>query len=336
LRRPFTDSPNAAQSRDGLFDRPKRAEQARVSSHGFRQSLERGSTRARHPEFAQVRPSKTLSRGKDMRKLEATVVLFPYRLAMERNELPSEAASSSDADLLAEDGPNGQFKTVPSARRPQPGTLRDQGRKQRISREMSANRFDVRTKIEHSAHAADDGGQETDLRKSDPHAEAMALRQMRNLDGSHKVANLNRSQVAAVPDNFNAGDRTRSQVGEHGIPIIGWTIPEQERDSPAQARTACGVFSPQTTRRTMKEIPKRLIEPPHAAESRCERDFNHGHPSFMNELLREKDAAGLCHCNGRRPQMLYEQSPELASAYAKTRGQGFNPVTIAVKRAIGN
>jgi hypothetical protein len=59
--------------------------------------------------------------------------MFPYRLAVECNKLPGETACSGDADLLAENGPHGQFEPIPSARRPQPGTPRDQGRKQRIA-----------------------------------------------------------------------------------------------------------------------------------------------------------------------------------------------------------
>jgi hypothetical protein len=262
--------------------------------------------------------------------------MFPYRLAVECNELPGETACCSDADLLAEDSPHGQFEAIPSAGRPQPGTPRDQRRKQRIAREMSANRFDVRAKIEHSAHSTHNIGQETDLWKSDPNTEAMALWQMRDLDGSDKAANLNRSPIATVLDDFNTGYRSRLQIGEHGIPVIGRPKTEQQGDSLTQTRRACRGFSPQSTGRTMKEIPKYLIKPPHAPKSRCERNFNHGHSRFMNELLGEKHAAGLCNCDGRGPQMLHEQSPELASTYAETCGQGFDAITVAVKRAIGN
>ncbi len=250
--------------------------------------------------------------------------------------MPGETASGGDADLLAENRPHGQFEAIPCAGRPQPGTPRNQGRKQRIAREMSADRFDVRAQIEHSAHSTHNRGQEADLWKPDPNAEAMTLRYVRDLDGSDEAANLNRSQVATVLDDFNAGYRTRLQIGEHGVPVIGRAIPEQERDSPAQARRARGGFSPQSTGRTMKQFPKYLIKPPHTAESRGERHFHHGHSRFMNELLGEKYAAGLCYRDGRGPQMLHEQSPELASTHAETRGQGFNALTVAVKGAIGD
>jgi hypothetical protein len=86
----------------------------------------------------------------------------------------------------------------------------------------------------------------------------------------------------------------------------------------------------------MKQIPKCLIESPHAAESSREGNFRQGHSRFMNELLGEKHAAGLCHRDGRGPQMLHEQSPELASTHAEACGEGFDAVTVAVERAIGN
>jgi hypothetical protein len=97
---------------------------------------------------------------------------------------------------------------------------------------MSADRFDVRAKIEHSAHSTHNSGQEADVWKSDPNTEAMALRQMRDLDGPDKAANFNCSPIPSVPHDFNAWYRTRFQIGEHGIPVIGRPKTQQQCDAP--------------------------------------------------------------------------------------------------------
>jgi hypothetical protein len=66
----------------------------------------------------------------------------------------------------------------------------------------------------------------------------------------------------------------------------------------------------------MKQIPKTLIESPHAAEPGSQRNFSHGHLRLVNQMLRKKHTPRLRHRDGRCSKMLYEQSPELTLAYA--------------------
>ena len=72
---------------------------------------------------------------------------------MKCNKLTREPAGSGDTNLLAENSPDRQLKTVPSARCAQPGTSRHQRRKQRVLGEMCVNGFDVRANVEQAPHS---------------------------------------------------------------------------------------------------------------------------------------------------------------------------------------
>ncbi len=67
---------------------------------------------------------------------------------MKGYELPRKPPGSDYADLLSQNGPHRQFKTIPTSGRPKPGTFRDQGREQSVMREMRVDRIDVSTKVE--------------------------------------------------------------------------------------------------------------------------------------------------------------------------------------------
>jgi hypothetical protein len=86
----------------------------------------------------------------------------------------------------------------------------------------------------------------------------------------------------------------------------------------------------------MKEVPKYLIESPHAAESGSERNVRQRHSRFVNELLGKEYAPRLCNRDGRGPQMLQEQPPKLASADTQTIRQRFDVIVVAIEGAIGD
>ena len=61
----------------------------------------------------------------------------------------------------------------------------------------------------------------------------------------------------------------------------------------------------------MEQVLEYFIEPSHAAESSRQRNFSHGHSSFVNKLLGEEHTSRLRHRDGGGSKMLLEQSPEL-------------------------
>ena len=58
--------------------------------------------------------------------------------------------------------------------------------------------------------------------------QALPLRQMRDFDASGESIHADSPQIAAVLDNFHAGNGTRPQEAEHGIPVIRRTITQPQ------------------------------------------------------------------------------------------------------------
>ncbi len=67
----------------------------------------------------------------------------------------------------------------------------------------------------------------------------------------------------------------------------------------------------------MKEFAEGFVEAAHAAESRCDGDLRHGHRGFVDQLLGEEHSAGLGDGEGRRAEVLKEESAKLAFAEAE-------------------
>src|SRR5258708_3947205 len=129
---------------------------------------------------------------------------------------------------------------------------------------------------------------------------------MRNFDTSEEAVQLNRTQITSMLHKFNARNRARLQIPEHGIPIVGRPITQPERYTGFPPGSTRGGFSPQGAGSAMKQVPEYFIESPNAAESGCQSYFSHRHSRFVNELLGKEHAPGLRHRDGRGSQMLKE------------------------------
>jgi hypothetical protein len=86
----------------------------------------------------------------------------------------------------------------------------------------------------------------------------------------------------------------------------------------------------------MEEVSKYFVEPPQTAEARRQRNFSHGHPRLMDEVLGEKHTSGLCDSNWRRPQMLKKEPPQLTLANAKAFCKRIHTLAFAIESALGD
>ena len=84
----------------------------------------------------------------------------------------------------------------------------------------------------------------------------------------------------------------------------------------------------------MKESVKYLIEPAHAAESRCKGNIGHRHPGLVNEVFSKEHAPGLRDCNGRSAEMLQKQPAQLPLSQAKPLCKLFYGCSIAIECAV--
>src|SRR5437899_5868026 len=102
----------------------------------------------------------------------------------------------------------------------------------------------------------------------DRSSQALLLRKMNNMDKSDRAVDLNRPLITPVRDDFHAGDRTRLQISEHGIPIVGWSITQAERNTCLGRYRPRTTFPAQSTRRTVEQILEHLVKTANAPKSR--------------------------------------------------------------------
>jgi hypothetical protein len=67
----------------------------------------------------------------------------------------------------------------------------------------------------------------------------------------------------------------------------------------------------------MVDLPDSGIEAANATKARCESNPAHRQAGFVEQLLGEVEALGLCHGTGCRSQMLNEQAPKVTRPYSQ-------------------
>ena len=127
LRGPLADAGDGTQAGDALLQGAGGFEDFRMSYGCASERGECGSARGRHTERAEVGGCKLLCGGEGMGEGGVCQRDWPGR---KRNQLCGERASGSDADLLAENGADGDLKGIPSAGRAQAGLAAHDGGEQ--------------------------------------------------------------------------------------------------------------------------------------------------------------------------------------------------------------
>src|SRR5260370_854781 len=83
-----------------------------------------------------------------------------------------------------------------------------------------------------------------------------------------------------------AGERAPAEEGKDGIPTVGRTITEPQRDR----RRLAAFLHTQLARASAVELAKRIVEAPDAAETRSLGDARHRKLRVLDQLLGEEDA----------------------------------------------
>jgi hypothetical protein len=167
---------------------------------------------------------------------------------------------------------------------------------------MGVNRLNIRTEVEQTAHSGDDHRQTVDIGKANRNTQAVLLRQVPHLNASDEAIDVDRTSIAFVLHNFDTRNRTRTQIADHGIPVVWRPIAQPKRYICITYRRTSGSFAAQRARGSAKEFVKNFIKPAKAAKSSREGNFSHSHFCFVNELLREENPPSLRHGGGEAPK----------------------------------
>ena len=154
---------------------------------------------------------------------------WPQRIAVGGDQLRSEIHGSGDSDLLAEDGANRDFKTVPSTWHAQAWTPGDQRSKQPISGKVITDCQRVRTEVENASNASNDICERGDARKADRHAQSRLAVVRFDTDQPLCAVQRNGATIALTGVNcFDAPHGPGGKEAYHRVPIIGWRVGQLE------------------------------------------------------------------------------------------------------------
>ena len=124
---------------------------------------------------------------------------------------------------------------------------------------------------------------------------------------------------------LDAWDCPPPEKFEHRVPGVRRRIGEPHHDAVSErGRRIHRPRLPQLERRTREQLFERLVEAADAAESRRVRDQGHWQPGVLNQLLGQKDAAGLHDGMRRCAEMPGKQPPQLACTHPQSFGEVLN------------
>ncbi|KAG1447316.1 hypothetical protein G6F57_017098 [Rhizopus arrhizus] len=253
---------------------------------------------------------------------------FGHGRAIRRHQLAGQADGRDDGDLLPQDGAHRQFESSPGARHAQAGPGLDQRGHDRVASELRGDGYRVAGQVEHAPHPRNDGGQRLQARKAHSDLQRIAGAGAHG-EGALMAVQADRARVAVLCHVFDAGNGAQPQEGQHGLPIVGRAIAQQQLDLAVPAGGHLGFFrAAQLARGTAEQVQENLVEAADAAKARGEGDFRHGQMGFVDELLGQQHAARLGHRHGRGAQMLAKLAAQLAFPHAQTLGERIHPVVV--------
>ena len=331
LRGPLADAGDGAQAGDALFERAGGFKEIGLGDGCTREGNEGGATRGGHAEGAEVGCSKLLRRGKGVSE---RCVAQRERRCRERDELCGNTTRRGDADLLAEDGADGDLEGIPAAGSAEAVLATHEGGECAIAREMRGDGLGVGIEVEDAAQARCDEWQRWDVVTGDLNLKRIAGGQVADVDETYMAVHPDDAAIDAVADLFDAGDGARDEEGEQRVPVKGRPIGEAE-DKGSSSRGSDGTAA-QLAGRTLVESAEGVIETSDAAEAGGHGHGDHRQARFVEKLLSEEDSTRLCDGQWRCADMLIEEAAELALSHAERGGEPLDRGTGAVECALCN
>ena len=254
--------------------------------------------------------------------------------ATERDHFRSETPRGHDADLLAEDGADGDLEGIPSTGRAQAGLAAHRGGKGAVAREVLGDGLSIGVEIEDTAETRGDDGQRRNVIAGDLCLKRIALGVMADGDEGDVIVHTNDAAIDAIANLLHTRNGTRSQEGEQRAPVEWRPIGETQNQ---WSGGGCGDgAAAQLAGWALVEGEEGVIEAADAAEARRHRDRSHGQAGFMQKLLGEEHAARLRDGQGRCADVLIEKAAELALAHAERVGELLDRCAGTVECALGD
>ena len=194
-------------------------------------------------------------------------------------------------DLLSGDGAHGDLPRVDGPRDAQAGPRAHRLADHRVLAELRGDRRGVGVEVEQAPAARDGGGQVAQVVQAQLAAHAAALGRQR--DGRSAVLERQHAPIGPPVELLQAADRSRAEERDQPLAVERLSRGEPQRDDPGPARrTARTGAAAQLGRRARVDGAHRVVELPHAAESRAERDLREREIRRLDERARRLRAMG--------------------------------------------
>jgi len=254
------------------------------------------------------------------------------RLAEGTSDFSGESGCAFHSGLLAENGANGEFETVPRAGNAKAGLSVDDFRERGISAESALDGVPVGAEIEHGANALDDEEERARIAEVKANIEG----EMSGVEGDFEISAMrlegDGAAIDAVDDGFDAGSAARDEEGKNSGPVIRRAEAQAEgieifRSGVMSEIGAAERLTGQAANlrgRAMVNVLNVGIEAADGTEAGGERNVIHGKSGFVDELLGEMEAAGLRDRERRGAEMAQKQATKMTRADAEFLGKHFN------------
>ena len=153
---------------------------------------------------------------------------------MRGHQASGEADRGDHRDLLSQHRADRQLEAIPGAGHAQTRSRLDQRRQRRILGEMGGDGKRIGGQVEDAAQPRDDDRQRRQLGKADARPQRVSPRRPDG-DDSLPAVELDGSRVTVLLDALDAGNRAEPQKLQHGRPIVGGLIAQQQADRRSRA-----------------------------------------------------------------------------------------------------
>ena len=231
LRGPFADARQGPQLRDRFLQAAAGGEDVRVGHHRRRDRQQRRATASRHAHGGRIGAGQRRRIGEDVGQ---GAVRLAQRFAEAGHQRAGQADRAGHGDLLPEHRAHRQFEAVPGAGDAQSRPSGDQRREGGVLDQLQRDGVGVGGQVEHPAQAGDDLRQGGEFWK--PHGRVQGVAAGRaDGDGALLAVQADGAAIGVALDGFDPGDGAGAEKTEHGGPVVGGTVAQQQADLAVRA-----------------------------------------------------------------------------------------------------
>lgn len=319
---PLADAADLPQTAAHVFAIRRRIEHQRSVAERRRHAADRCGAGARQTDPLETRSSESRGVREEMR--DAGRFGFLQGLSESRDEPSGHRGRGAHAHLLPEDGADGELEPIPCSRHAQSRPSANQRFEQRVARQLRCDRPRIGVEVEEPPHPRDDRCDLADERRRHEQQKLRPRPIGGDFDHAASLAGGDAAPIRSGIDRFDTGDGTQREEIAHRLPVVGRPVRKAQREASSSFRHASAA-PPERTRRAAVGAADGRVEAAYAAEAGGVGDVDHRQGRFVDQPLRDLDAAGVRDRERSGTEVDVEQPAQLARAHSQSPGEHLDP-----------